>query len=57
MEYIEDSEDYENVFVVSSFSGDVYRTLSEAEVRIVGPPFVMKYASSDEVCCAFEHYD
>ena len=49
-EYIEDSEDFENVFIVSSFSDDVFRTLSEAEVRIVGAPFVMKYANSEEVC-------
>ena len=48
-EYIDDTEDYENIFIVSSFSDDVFRSLSEAEVRIVGAPLVMKYAESDEV--------
>ena len=49
-EYINDVEDYENVFVVANFKEEVFEALDKADARIIGPPVVIKCARDNEVC-------
>ena len=49
LEYVGDVKDHENVFVVANFREEVFQNLDKAEVRIIGPPVVIKSARDNEV--------
>lgn len=48
-EYIQDASEYDLVFVLSAFEGEVFEKLHKADVRIVGPPVIIKCARDDIV--------
>ncbi|ESO86405.1 hypothetical protein LOTGIDRAFT_61738, partial [Lottia gigantea] len=48
LEYIQDAGEYETIFVVSSFEGDVYQKLHRGEARILGPSSVIKCSKNKE---------
>lgn len=48
-DFISDTKEFDCVFVVSEFKGEVFRKLHEADVRIVGPPVVIKCARDNQV--------
>ncbi|KAK6195819.1 hypothetical protein SNE40_001172 [Patella caerulea] len=48
LDFIHDAGEYETIFVVSSFEGDVYHRLHRAEARILGPSSVIKSAQNKE---------
>ena len=48
-EYINDVDDYENIFVVTNFKEKEFEALDRADVRIIGPPVVIKCARDNQV--------
>ncbi|KAL5004653.1 hypothetical protein ScPMuIL_018109 [Solemya velum] len=48
LEYVHEAAEFETIFVLSSFEGEVYHKLHRAEARLMGPPILMKCARNGE---------
>ncbi|KAL3848234.1 hypothetical protein ACJMK2_019105 [Sinanodonta woodiana] len=48
LEHIHGASEYDTVFVLSQFQGDVYRKLYKAGARLVGPPVIITCAKNHE---------
>lgn len=48
-EYIQDTSEFDCVFVLSDFKDEVFDKLHKADVRIVGPPVIIKCARDNQV--------
>lgn len=53
LEYLHEAGDYNTVFVLDNFNGDVFHRLHRAGARIMGPPVIIKSAMHDEVIHIF----
>ncbi|XP_052217057.1 protein ECT2-like isoform X1 [Dreissena polymorpha] len=60
-EYVADTTEFDTIFVLDEFKGDVFEQLRKADVRIVGPPVIIKcatdkqpipYNSRPQYCCS-----
>lgn len=48
-DYIQDTTEFDCVFVLSEFKGEVFDALHKADVRIVGPPVIIRCAKESQV--------
>ena len=49
LEHLNEVGDYDTVFVLAAFSGDVFHRLHRAGARIMGPPVLIKCGQLGEV--------
>ena len=52
LEYINEV-DYDTVFIIDNFDGDLFMRLHKAGCRILGPPVIIRCATLDEVTGKF----
>ncbi|XP_071084886.1 protein ECT2-like isoform X1 [Haliotis cracherodii] len=48
LEFVPDAGEYDTVFVLSCFEGDIYNKLHKAEARILGPPAIIRAVTANE---------
>lgn len=51
LEFVQTASEYETVFVLASFEGEVYHKLHRAEARIVGPSVILSLKNKGQVQC------